>query len=120
RERLSLATPWQAEGDGARLLRAFRRRVERPVVGDDHLGLRELRAQRADRACDRLVLVARGDEDRQRLPHAPGVGACSILGSGASAVVFTPKLPPGAPPRRSASASRPDGLSTSSTVEKPG
>ena len=68
-QRLALAQASKAEHRRARVLRRIGRGVAGPVVGDDHLCVRKRAPQPRDRARDRLFLVARGDENRQRLIH---------------------------------------------------
>ena len=90
--------------------------VARAVVGDEDLGAGELLAQRLDGRGDPRRLVARGDEDASGQPLA---GSGSIGGIKASSPSRMPYWPSGPPASSSASASRPVGLLTSSTVESP-
>ncbi len=69
-QRLSFAASRQAENPSAGLLRCRGRFVAGTVVGNDHLRITERGAQRLDRARDRGLLVARGNEDRCDLTHA--------------------------------------------------
>ena len=122
RQRLALAAPRRAGATRAPAAsRALGRRVARAVVGDDDLAPRGTPPRSAATVCaDPLLLVARGDEDGQRLSHPlarPGrqrrqraVGRPSPSARSGRAA---------APASSSASASRPAGVSTSSTVERP-
>ena len=70
RERLALAASRQPDDARACALRLDRGPVARPVVGDDHLRLGKLLLQRRDGRRDRVLLVARCDEDRCGLTHS--------------------------------------------------
>ena len=73
-QRLPFSPAGQADDHRAGLLCALRRRVARAVVGDEDLGVRELFAENPDRFGHGFLLVARRDEDRQRLRHLETVG----------------------------------------------
>ena len=66
RERLTFPTSREPQHHRARRLGPFSGCVARAVVGDDHRRIRELAPELADRRRDSLLLVAGGDEDRQR------------------------------------------------------
>ena len=112
-----------AAGARRRHLQLRLRRPSRPraVVGDDHLGVGKLAraAPRRSRRC--VLLVARSDEDRQRLIHRPSPGQrCDRSGSRAFADPSCRSCRFNADPRASAtSASLPICMSMSSTVDRP-
>ena len=70
RQRLPLAAPWQSQHDRTCLLGDVGRPVARAVVGHDHLRRGKRPPQRSHRRPDRRLLVACGDEDRQRFIHS--------------------------------------------------
>ena len=83
RERLTLAAAREAKHDRARVFRHIGRSVARAVVGHDHLRVGKAAPQRRDGLCDHRFLVARGDEDRQRLIH-PASARASPAAAGRS------------------------------------
>ena len=70
RQGLPLPAPREPEDAGARSFGLDGGAVAGAVVGDDHLRLRELLAQRGDGRADPALLVAGRDQDGDRLSHS--------------------------------------------------
>ena len=86
-QRLALSPTWEPQDDRTCGLGCVCRAVARAVVGHDHLGVGKRPPQGRDGRPDDVFLVARGDEDRQRLIHRPPVGAAV---RSAAAAAFLP------------------------------